>query len=93
MDTGFLNAAIIPVIVGICTIVGYIVKTWVPDDRTHDFIPTMVCILGLVLAIVNAVAGGQAISLDVVFAGMASGLASTGLWEMLTHWVGSQPKE
>ena len=91
MDIGFLNTAIVPVIVGICAIVGFIVKKWVPSDRVHDFIPTMVCVLGLILAIVNAVAGGVTITLDTVFAGMASGLASTGLWEMLTHWINTQP--
>ena len=92
MDIGFLNTAIVPVIVGICAIVGYLIKNLIHNDRVHDFIPTVVCLLGLALAIVNAITGGAAITLDTIFAGMASGLASTGLWEMLTHWINSQPQ-
>ena len=92
MDIGFLNASIVPVIVGICAIVGYLIKKMVPNDRIHDFIPTIVCALGLLLAMANAIGGSMPITLDVVFAGMASGLASTGLWEMLTHWIDSQEK-
>ena len=92
MDIGFLNTAIVPVIVGICAITGYLIKNVIKNDRVHDFIPTVVCVLGTILAIANALIGNMAVTLDTIFAGMASGLASTGLWEMLTHWVNTQPK-
>lgn len=85
----FLIAAEIPVIVGICAIVGYCIKNMVHNDRLHDFIPTIMCILGLVLALVNMVITGAAFTLEVVFTGMASGLASTGCYEMITHWIES----
>ena len=87
MDIDFINTAMIPVIVGICCIVGYLVKTTVNNDRVHDFIPCMVTVLGLILALVNMVLTGQEFSLMVVFSGMVSGLASTGLWELITHLV------
>lgn len=89
MDAGFLTSAETPVIVGICAIVGWLVKR-IDNDRLHDFIPTIVCILGLALAIVNATMNGDAVTLEVIFAGMASGLASTGCYEMITHWIESR---
>ena len=85
-----LETALIPVIVGICAIVGYCIKHISSNDRLHDFIPTIMCLLGLALAIGNAAIGSQAITLNVIFAGMASGLASTGTYEMVTHWLESR---
>ena len=87
MDIEFINTAMIPVIVGICCIVGYLVKTTIKNDRVHDFIPCIVTVLGLLLALVNMVLTGQAFSLMVIFSGMASGLASTGFWELITHVI------
>lgn len=85
MDIEFINTAMIPVIVGICCIVGYLIKQTVKSDRFHDFIPCIVTALGLVLALVNMVITGQEFSLMVIFSGMVSGLASTGFWELITH--------
>lgn len=82
MDMSFMDTALVPVIVGICAIVGLLVKQTVPSDRFHDFIPTIVCVLGAAMALAS-----QGISLESLFAGMASGLASTGCWEMITHWT------
>ena len=87
MDIEFINTAMIPVIVGICCITGYLIKTTINNDRVHDFIPCIVTALGLLLALVNMVLTGQAFSLMVIFSGMASGLASTGFWELITHVV------
>lgn len=87
MDIEFINAAMIPVIVGICCIVGYLIKTTVKNDRVHDFIPCIVTVLGLALALVNMGITGQEFTLMVLFSGMASGLASTGFWELITHLV------
>ena len=89
MAIDFLITAEIPVIVGICAIVGFLIKRTISNDRVHDFIPTIVCMLGLILAIVNANIVGAAITLETIFSGMASGLASTGCYEMITHWVES----
>ena len=84
----FLNAYIVPVIVGICLIMGYCVKKFVKNDRLDDFIPTFACVLGTVIAVWNS----GAINPDILLMGMASGLASTGLYEMVTHWVEKWPK-
>ena len=83
----FLTAYIVPVIVGICLIVGYCIKKFVKNDRLDDFIPTIACVLGAILAVwVN-----MGISPDILLMGMASGLASTGMYEMVTHWVDKVP--
>lgn len=84
----FLNAYIVPVIVGICLIMGYCIKKFVKNDRLDDFIPTFACALGTVIAVWNS----GAINPDILLMGMASGLASTGLYEMVTHWVEQWPK-
>lgn len=82
------SAATIPVIVGICACVGYCIKNMFHNDRLHDFIPTIMLLLGMFLAVGNAHFNqGTPITLEIVFAGMASGLASTGLYEMITHWI------
>ena len=90
MNIDFINTAMIPVIVGICCIVGYLIKTTVSNDRVHDFIPCIVTVLGLALSIVNMLITGQGFDLMVVFSGMASGLASTGFWELITHLVAKE---
>lgn len=78
----FLNNFLIPVIVGICLIVGFIVKKWVKDDD-HKFIPTIVAVLGVVIAVwVN-----HAFTPEVVLEGLASGLASTGLHQLFKQYI------
>ena len=87
MDFGTFSAVEIPVVVGICACVGYCLKNLIHSDRLHDFIPTIMLVLGTILAVIDATYQGAAISLNIIFAGMASGLASTGCYEMVTHWI------
>ena len=87
MDASTLASATIPVIVGICAIVNFCIKNIFKNaDRLHDFIPTISCCLGLALSLVQMAIAGAPFTLEVVFSGMASGLAATGAYEMLTHW-------
>ena len=81
----FVTQHLVPVIVGICLIVGYCIKNIVKNDRLDDFIPTIGALLGLLIALWANV--GQPVTPDVVFTGLASGLASTGLYEAVTHWL------
>ena len=88
MSISMFGAATIPVIVGICALTGYLIKTLArDDDRLHDFIPTIVCIEGLVLALVDCHVTGTPFGLETIFAGMASGVASTGFHQMITRWI------
>lgn len=81
MDLSFLNDFIVPVTLGICLIVGYIVKKWIPDVD-NKFIPTIVAVLGVAISVwVN----NFAFTPEIVLQGLASGLASTGLYELVNQ--------
>ena len=75
MDINFMHDYMIPVIVGICLIVGYIAKKWIAD-LDNRYIPTLCAVVGLILAIWI---GGWAITPEIILQGLFSGLASTGL--------------
>lgn len=49
-DLGFLTGFRVPVIVGICLCVGYVIKKWI-KDVDNKWIPTVCAVLGVILAI------------------------------------------
>lgn len=69
----------IPVIVGICVCVGYIVKHLIPTDKVNRFIPLIVGVLGVLL---NMWLKLQ-ITPEILLEGLVSGLSSTGLYELV----------
>jgi hypothetical protein len=84
MDISFLNEYAVPVIIGLCLCVGYIVKHWIKDVN-NKIIPTLCGILGIALALwIN----WGAITPEVILQGLASGLASTGLHQAVKQWFG-----
>jgi hypothetical protein len=83
MDMEFLNNFMIPVIMGICLMVGYIVKHWV-KDVDNKIIPTLCAVLGVVVAV--WMYWGN-ITPEVILMGLASGLASTGLHQAFTQLI------
>ena len=82
MDISFITSMYIPVIMAACLIVGFIVKKWI-KDIDNKWIPTIVTVLGAILA----VAMDKGISIDVIIAGAASGLASTGLHQLFKQLI------
>lgn len=72
----FLNNFAMPVIVGICLCVGYVLKNAIATDKINRFIPLIMAVLGLFL---NIWLEGWNVSPEVVLTGLFSGLASTGL--------------
>lgn len=79
----FLNAFIVPIVVGICLCVGYVVKHFVPTDIVNKFIPLIVAVLGVALNIwLNL-----SFTPEVLLGGMVSGLASTGLYELFAQFI------
>lgn len=68
-----------PIILVACLCIGYVVKAVWKSEHVNRFIPLIVMLLGLVL---NVWFEG-AITLPVIVAGMVSGLASTGLYELV----------
>ena len=78
-----LSTYSMPVVLGICLAVGYVVKKWV-KDVDNKFIPTIVAILGIVLA--SWMSQWQ-ITPEVILKGLISGLGSTGLHQLFTQYI------
>lgn len=79
----FLTQFSIPVIVGICLCVGYILKNVVTTDKVNKFIPLIMGVLGLGLNMwINL-----GVSPDIILGGLVSGLASTGLYEAFRQFI------
>ena len=82
MDLSFLAEYCIPVIVGICLCVGYVIKTSIPKVD-NSLIPMILSILGLFINIwIN-----HAINPSIVLGGLFSGLASTGLHQLFKNLI------
>ena len=73
---------IVPVIVGICLIVGYLIKNFTGAD--NRFIPVVVTVLGVALAVWM---NWPAVTPEVILGGAVSGLASTGMHQLLKQWI------
>lgn len=82
MDITFLNEYFIPVIVGICLCIGYVIKTSIPKVN-NSFIPMILSILGLLINIwIN-----HTLNPSIVLGGLFSGLASTGLHQLFKNLI------
>ena len=82
----FLTAYMVPVIIGLCLCAGYVVKHWI-KDIDNKIIPTLCAVLGVVVAVwIN---WGN-ITPEAILSGLASGLASTGLHQAFTQYLGKK---
>lgn len=81
-DLTFLTQFINPVILGICLLVGFALKTAF-EKFPNKFIPLAALCTGAIIAILINWQSG--IDAEIVLGGMISGLASTGLYEMLRN--------
>ena len=87
-DLGFLTEFMVPVIVGICLCVGYVVKKWI-KDVDNKYIPTICAVLGVILAVwIN----GWTVTAPILLSGLFSGLASTGLHQMFKQYINKEEK-
>ena len=87
MDLSFLAEYCIPVIVGICLCVGYVIKTSIPKVN-NSLIPMILSILGLLINIwINS-----SINPSIVLGGLFSGLASTGLHQVFKNLIKVEEK-
>ena len=85
----FLSEFMLPVVLGICLAVGYVIKKWV-KDVDNKFIPTIVAVLGVFLSI--WISGWQ-ITPEVVLSGLVSGLGSTGLHQAFTQFIDKKSEQ
>lgn len=81
----FLNDYLVLIVVGICLCVGYVIKHIVPSDKVNRYIPLCMAVLGVIM---NAWLNGFAFTPEIFLGGMASGLASTGMHQMFTQFIG-----
>ena len=75
---------IIPVILGICLVVGYIIKNF--TDADNRMIPALVTVFGVVLAVWM---NWPTVTPEIILGGAVSGLASTGMHQMFRQWIES----
>ena len=80
----FLNEYSIPVIVGICLCIGFILKNLVMTDKINKFIPLIVAVIGVV---VNAWLNAWTVTPEILLSGMFSGLASTGMHQLFKQFI------
>ncbi len=88
MELSTLTTYAVPVIVGICLCMGYILKNLVATDKINKFIP---CIMGGIGLVLNIWMNG-AITPDVILGGLFSGLASTGMHEAFRNIIEKEDK-
>ena len=90
MNIDFLFEYINPLILGICLLVGFVLKTafdWFPNK----YIPLVALTMGTLIAILINYQSG--INAEVSLGGMISGLASTGLYEMVRNLLDKDGKK
>ena len=80
----FLNEYSVPVIVGICLCIGFILKNLVMTDKINKFIPLIVAVIGVV---VNAWLNAWTVTPEILLSGMFSGLASTGMHQRCKQFI------
>lgn len=80
----FLTEYSVPVIVGICLCVGFILKNVITTDKINKFIPLIVAVIGVV---VNAWLNTWTVTPEILLSGMFSGLASTGMHQLFKQFI------
>ena len=73
---------LIPVIVGLCLVVGFLFKHVTSAD--NRFIPIVVTVLGVALSICSSL---PVFTPVVILSGAVSGLASTGMHQLFKQWT------
>lgn len=82
-DLTFLMEFIDPITLGICLCVGFALKyAKIFEKFGNQYIPLSMLILGCIIGIITHI---RNINAAVVLGGMISGLASTGLYEMMRN--------
>lgn len=90
MDITFLKDYAVPIIVGICLCIGYILKNMVETDKINKFIPLIMGLLGVFL---NIWLNSGAFTPQILLGGLVSGLASTGLYEAFRNLINTKKEQ
>lgn len=82
-DISFLTEYAVPIIVGICLCIGYVIKNIVTSEKVNKYIPLIMAILGVGLNIwIN-----MGFTPEILLGGLISGLASTGLHQAFKNII------
>lgn len=82
-DLTFLMEFIDPITLGICLCIGFALKyAKIFEKFGNQYIPLSMLILGCIIGVITHIGN---INATVVLGGMISGLASTGLYEMMRN--------
>lgn len=86
MDLSFLLDFIDPIILGICLAMGYALKNAF-EKFPNKFIPLTAMCIGMILSIVLNI---HSVTAELILGGMMSGLASTGMYELLRNLINKE---
>lgn len=79
----FLNDFMIPVILGICLVIGWIIKKFI-RDIDNKWIPLIVTTLGCILSVwIN----NWQITPEIILSGLITGAASTGMHQLFKQYI------
>ena len=83
MNLNFLTDYCVPIVIGVCLCLGYVLKNVVPSEKVNKFIPLCMAVIGV------AVNSWLNLSFDpqILLGGLVSGLASTGLYEAFSQLI------
>ena len=91
MDISFLMDYINVVTLGICLCIGFALKyAKIFEKFGNQYIPLSMLILGTIINIITNIGN---INATIVLGGMISGLASTGLYEMMRNLLDKDGKK
>jgi hypothetical protein len=83
MGIEFLTNYRVPIVIGVCLCVGYVIKNLVQSSAINRYIPLIVSILGVVVNVwLNL-----AFTPEVLLGGLFSGLISTGMHQLLKNII------
>ncbi len=82
----FLARYVVIVVLAICLCLGYVIKHSIPFIP-NKYIPLIMAVLGTIL---NVWISGWQFTPEILLGGLASGLASTGTYEMITNIAARQ---
>lgn len=83
MGIEFLTNYSVPIVIGVCLCVGYVIKNLVQSSAINRYIPLIVSILGVLVNVwLNL-----AFTPEVLLGGLFSGLISTGMHQLLKNII------
>lgn len=84
MNFSFFETLYMPLVLSACLILGYCIKhiSWL-ERISNEYIPTILAVTGAVLGCIYA----GTVSFEVIVAGAASGLASTGMHQAFSAFL------